>query len=273
MCLIAMNSSQSPVECSPDPRSNYHSGIGEGCAFLRVFVHSLFPLMICASLSLGWWVPAFYDWSGDDQSRSPPIVGYVLTGFLIACLLSLVALPLLPKVERMDPVHSPLIRPFGFRGILFVVVAMTAGLLVFDDATIVLIGVAAVLYPLVCAVKLGLMSRSLRWRIMSLYSCLYLPFVWICAEDTVQNQFKQGAWTFLPLLAGAPALLVSLIIRQLAGRHNELMLMVGVTVVGLEILAGLWIVQLGARRAAAYQILLLAVSVITSYGFLGMLRA
>lgn len=53
-------------------------------------------------------------------------------------------------------------------------------------------------------------SPSLRWRIVSLYSCMYLPFAWFCGSDVIQGIVKQGSLWFLPLLAAAPALLGSL---------------------------------------------------------------
>lgn len=254
------------------------AGPVEATGFSRAVVRSLFPLLICSSLSFGWWVPAFYDWSGDNQSRSPAIVGYAFKGFAVACFLTIVALPLFPRLRRTDPVLNPLIWPCG-RGatgvslLAGIFVAVAAGLSAFRDATFALIGFGAFLYPLLCAVRIGLCSPSLRWRIASLYSCLYLPFIWLIANDVVQGIIKQGSWRFLPLLPGAPAMLASLLISQITGRHDFLMSITSVIFVGLEIILGLWINQLGARRAAAYQLLLLAISVFTSYALLAMLRA
>lgn len=43
-------------------------------------------------------------------------------------------------------------------------------------------------------------------------------------------------------------------------------------VAGLEVIVGLCIIQLGARRAIAYQVLLLAASVVMSFGLFALFR-
>lgn len=267
-----MDSSRADVDSRSNAVNRHQSGAEES-ALSRALVHSLFPLLICTSLSLGWWVPTFYNWSGDNQSRSPPIVGYVMNGFILACVLSIFSLPLLPKLDRIEPGRNPLIRPFGLRTGQIIAAAGVAGVFTVRDATFAILGIVSFLYPLLCAIKLGMASPSQRWRIISLYSSLYLPFVWIFENDVFQGAVKQGSVSFLPLLAGAPALLCSLLVGKITGDHNVLTGMIAVAVVGLEVVVGLWINQLGARRAAAYQITLLAVSVVTSYGLLALLRA
>ena len=60
--------------------------------------------------------------------------------------------------------------------------------------TLVTIGIASFMYPILCAVRLGVVSRSVRWRIVSLYSCMYLPFIWIFGNDAFQGAVKQGSF-------------------------------------------------------------------------------
>ena len=100
--------------------------------YSRIAVRSIFPLLVAHSLSLGWCVPAFYDWSGANQGHSPPIVGYAFQGFVIACAVSLLALPILPRLKRVDPVRNPLIQPFGFRIVPIILAVIMAGLIAYQ---------------------------------------------------------------------------------------------------------------------------------------------
>jgi hypothetical protein len=241
--------------------------------FSKTVVWSLFPLLVCASLSLGWWVPLFYDWSGANQSYEPPIVKYVFLGFLIVFAAAVLALPLLPRLNRVEPVRNPLVHLFGVRVGLILLAIAAAGCFFYRDATVMTLGMAMFFYPILCAIKLAIVSASLRWRIASLYSCLYLPFVWIFRDHIFQDSLKRGSLEFVPLMAGAPALLCSVYIGRIVGHHSAPAVASGIFIAGLEALIGLWIIQLGARRAVGYQLVLLAVTVLMSFGLHALMRA
>lgn len=265
-----MDSSDTNISSLADSSNPPQRVADETDRWMRIVVRSVFPMLVGHSLSMGWWIPWFYNWSGSDQSISPPIVEYVFGGLSVACAVSVLALPVLPKLQRVDPVRNPLIQPFGFRIVLIIVAAIVAGMFAYRDTTLIAIGVVTFIYPIVCALRLGIASASVRWRLISLYSCMYLPFAWIFGNDVFQGAVKQGSLTFAPILAGAPALLCALFIRP---QQNPWGILIAIAVAGLEVLVGLWIIQLGARRAIAYQVVLLAVSVVTSFGFYALLRA
>jgi hypothetical protein len=275
--MSVMNPSHSDLDSSRNSGNRQQPLVAVTDGFLSTFVRGVFPLLVCVSLSLGFQVPLFYNWSGTQQSDAPPIVGYAFAGFLIACCVSLLVLPLLPELKREAPVCSPLIRPPRFVIAVIIPGMMIVGLVSYRDAIMFIIGATSFIYPLLCAVQLGMTSRLLRWRIVSLYSCLYLPFIWVFTNDVFQGALKQGFLRgllgFLPFLAGAPALLCSLFLGRFIGQQQAFAMLSAVVVAGLEVLLGLWIIQLGARRAIAYLVLLLAVSVITSFGFHALLRA
>lgn len=268
-----MDSSRTNDGSNREP-GNHDQTVGKQVSdFSRTAVRSIFPLLVCASLSAGWWIPVLYNWSGANQSYSPPIVGYVFHGFLIATAASLLAIPLLPKVERVEPVRNPVIQPFGFRVIAIILLMMELGLFLDRDAALVVIGMTSFFYPILCAIKLGILSPSIRWRIVSLYSCMYLPFAWVGGNENLLGAIKQGSLIVLPFIAGAPALLCYVYLDNFVGRAHGIGLSIAVIVAGLEILVGLWIIQLGARRALAYQMLLLAVSIVMSFCMYAMVRA
>jgi hypothetical protein len=182
-------------------------------------------------------------------------------------------LPILPRLERVDTLRNPLFRPFG-NGVLGILLAIvTAGMFVFRDATLVTIGIASIVYSLVCAIRLVQVSPSIRWRIASLFACLYLPFVWICQNDVIQGAVKQGYWSLLPMLFAAPALFPSIFIGNIAGHQSMITAMSALIIVSVEVLVGLWINQLGARRALAYQIVILTLTILSSFASLCLLRA
>ena len=238
--------------------------------FWTTVVRCVFPLLVCASLSLGFQIPWFYDWSGAQQSHTPPIVGYVFAGFLIACCASLLALPLLPKLPHEDPIRNPLIQVFRYPQVAIIAAIIIVWPLFYSNLALALIA-AAFLYPVVCAVNLGMICPSVRSPIASLYSCLYLPFIWVFANDVVQGAIKQGSFEIVSIILGAPALLCSLSIGRCFGQQHG-MEPIGIVIVSMEVFLGLYLIQVGARRAIAYLIMLQALSVTSSCLLLALLR-
>ncbi len=52
--------------------------------------------LILISATCGWFVPAFYDWTGADQSRPSPLMWQVPLAVAIGAFLFSVALPWIP---------------------------------------------------------------------------------------------------------------------------------------------------------------------------------
>jgi hypothetical protein len=164
--MSVMNPSHSDLDSSRNSGNRQQPLVAVTDGFLSTFVRGVFPLLVCVSLSLGFQVPLFYNWSGTQQSDAPPIVGYAFAGFLIACCVSLLVLPLLPELKREAPVCSPLIRPPRFVIAVIIPGMMIVGLVSYRDAIMFIIGATSFIYPLLCAVQLGMTSRLLRWRIV-----------------------------------------------------------------------------------------------------------
>lgn len=246
--------------------------------FLSTFVRALFPLMACSALSIGLKVRWLYDLSGADQSRTPAVVRYAFFGFLAACGLSILGLLFLPRLTRKDPIRSPFFRTGIFALDVVILLGIVVGAVAFRQFAMIILGVVAFVYPVFCALKLAVVSKSVRWRVMSLYACLYLPFVWLFTNDVFRNAIKQGSWIFVPIVTGAPSLAIcyftSFLLFSPALHPGVVLTSVIPTVVtGLEIMVGLWVIQLGARRALAYLIVMYAISIITSFLLHALVRA
>ena len=240
---------------------------------LPLFIHRLiFPAIVSLSISVGLWIPWFYNWSGSDQSKSPPIVGIVLMGWVALSGITLLSVPFLPGDTR-PPVARQTIFPFAMRTMAEIFGVMVICTLMFQTAAAIPIGVIAFLYPLGCAVYRAIRSPELRWRIIAVYSCLYGPFTWICTNADFLNSIKRGQTQLLWMLPGIPAMLISFFVRSPSDREGILSTVVSITVTGIAVLVGLKAVQKGRRTAIAYQIVLLAIMVLSSFGLYALFRA
>ncbi|MEO8494588.1 MAG: hypothetical protein ABI614_05935 [Planctomycetota bacterium] len=66
--------------------------------FLLRTIH-ICPLLIGLSFVVGRYVPAFYDWTGSDQSRPSPLILPTAAGLILLWIVACSALPWLPIVD------------------------------------------------------------------------------------------------------------------------------------------------------------------------------
>ena len=143
----------------------------------------VFPVLAAISLLVGLSIPAFYDWTGSDQSRPSPIVNQTAAGLLVVGILICAALPWLPLAK--DPVTVAGVKKFQFklRTMLIVTAVIAAILAIFPKASLLLLGNGVLGLAVANAGWCWIVLRHLRWRIISLFACMYFPFAWLVRFD------------------------------------------------------------------------------------------
>ncbi|MFK8114144.1 MAG: hypothetical protein AB8B91_18225 [Rubripirellula sp.] len=218
------------------------------------------------SFAVGWWMPAFYDWTGADQSRSSPLIGYTALAMLAGVVATWIALPWLP-------INDPTELSIAHRRIQFKLqhlLAMTAAAAVLI-ATLVKfpMPVSGLLCGLACCrfAWFCICFPQHRWKAAALLACMCLPFLWIVTwGDTF---FPEILW----LASGMPGLLPACLIGVLTGHNPQDMLWLAVLLTGVEMTVGTWIIRLGPKRTIAYLISVLTISAYGSLGFHALIRA
>ncbi len=225
-------------------------------------------LLIFTSGLVGSLIPSFYRWTDSDQSRPSPLLWQVPLGGALVSLGIGCALPWLPirrrEVEGLpdDPSHSP--HQFGIRRILIgtTVVAVVAALLMkwpYFATTIISL---ASLY------RFGhhLYQWKHRWiEPCALLACMLLPFAWVVL-DAPSYLSKSEALGMLPVVPGlVPSLLLGRFIEANVQDQSWLPCLIS----SMQLLLGLWLIELGPRRAIAY---MLAMQVMSGFGSLVLLQ-
>lgn len=228
-----------------------------------------FPLMIAASLLVGWFVPAFYDWTGADQSRPSPLVGRTALALTVGAVLLCVALPWLPLADesgrrRFD--RAARIR-FKLRSML----AATAVVAVLIAA---LIKSPVVVSGILCAIAFGLvirfwiLHRHYRWQSGALVACMCLPFTWLLADSELDDLLPTILW----MAAGLPAFFPACFIGYLVGQNSHDVMWLSILLTGAEAVIGIWVIRLGPRRTIAYLTFVLLMSTFGSFGLNALVR-
>ena len=220
----------------------------------------IFPLLIVVSLVAGLIIPAFYDWTGSEQSRPSPLINQTAVGLILCGLIVCLALPWLPISD-----DSPAIRPgarlqFKIRTAMVMMAAVAAVIVALREIPMV-VGVAA--YGIACCyvVRFWILFRPYRWQTLALGACMYLPFAWIVPYDELANLLPAILWMASGLPAFFPTMLVGSVVRQ---QHQELMWL-PTLVTSLELVTGVWMIRLGPRRAIAYCLFALISSIFGSF--------
>ncbi len=226
----------------------------------------IYPLLIATSVLVGWLIPAFYDWTGSDQSRPSPLIGQTALGLVVGGIIVCLALPWVPiAVEPRDTDRAVPVR-FKIRTVLIV------------TATVAVVIAALMRYPMVVSgglygitlcyvVRYWILFRRYRWPTAALLACMYLPYVWIVLDDAPDIR-PAVLWMASGLPAFLPSMLISGLLRQHAQELNWLLLVLTC----VECLFGIWLIHLGPRRTIAYLVFVLLLSLFGSFALNALMR-
>ncbi len=223
--------------------------------------------LIAIAVAWGWWLPEFYDWSGEDQSRAAPVVRWIALGILA---LDAVAIGWLLWRHCKEPgpkVENTTWDRFGIRHIL-VATALVAIVVTAQRMIELPLMNGLVLASVVCAVWIAIKQPSVRGSIATMLVCLGAPFLWVLRWP----EFHKNILEMFLLIPGLPMLLPALWSSQLLGWNK----MGETTLPGLytliELTLGLWIVRFGPKPALAYSLIVLTASLVNSFVFQALVR-
>jgi hypothetical protein len=189
-------------------------------------------------------------------------------GLIVGAIIIWAVLPWLPVADEVSGKGQTLRVQFTIRKMLLI------------TAVIAFVVVAGTKFPIVVSGGLGLLAvcevvwfwsrfRQHRWQTTALLACMWLPFVWILADD----QLKNISLELLAMAAGMPAFLPAVFIGGLfkQGSHDVLWLTILLT--AAEMAVGTGIIRLGPRRTVAYLVFVLLMSTFGSFGLNALMRA
>lgn len=221
----------------------------------------VFLLFAVTSIVVGWFIPAFYDWTGSNQSNSPPIVNQTVIGLPAIAFVICLALPWLPVGNDPPATYEGDKFQFNIRTILLITAASAALMTLFPKSILLVLGTGLYATALLYVVQCWIAFRPLRWRMISLLACMYLPFVWIISSDL----FFQAGYQLLLLVSGLPMLMPMLFISSLVRQHPDQMAWLSSILASAELMAGMWTIRRGKRWAIAFQLWALMLSTFGSF--------
>ncbi len=219
-----------------------------------------FPLLIAASLVVGWFIPSFYDWTGSDQSRPSPLIGQFAIGMLVSVSILCLMLPWMPSPSPQHANDPAAPTRFTIRTILMataVVAVLLAAVAKFPLVTSG--GIYAIVW---CRVLWTLMKcRQSRLPTAAILACLYLPFVWIAGWNGLSGILE----ALLGMALGLPAFFITLFAGRLSGQHIQELTWLSMLFTAIELAIGLWVVRIGPKITIAYCLWVLLISIFGSF--------
>ncbi len=212
----------------------------------------------------GLLLPQFYDWSGEDQSYSSPVVRWLALGILLisTCAIGWLLISHWMRV-RPEPIADRDRRQFGIRHLL---IATTLGAFAISAPTIFKFPLFDALVLIALAVALGLAYQqpAWRWQVALLLICLWGPFLWLITwYDDVR---------ILLMLPGVPTLVPTAVTGWALGRGILDNTVPWSLYTLVELLFGLWTIRLGVKPATACAMAVLVVAIGSSFGLHALVR-
>lgn len=212
---------------------------------------------------VGCLVPAFYDWSGADQSRSPPVIGFTALGLLAAGAVLCLLLPWLPIAEKADDQAVKFQGRFSIRllVILTSALALWLALLMQFPLPISVLGYVVILG---LVIWFGIRSPQFRWHSAAFLATLYLPFTWIASKGLLFASLAA---------AGLPGLLPTLFLGVFSGNsslnHSQWLPLL---LTSCFLMVGFFVIRLGSRPTIALLVVTLLASTFGSFVLNALIR-
>ncbi|TWU04059.1 hypothetical protein [Neorhodopirellula pilleata] len=222
----------------------------------------LYWLLVCVAFGLGLAVPAILQWTGMQQSRTPPLVPATAIAFVIAGLAVCLSLPYLPiQQSELDAEPSRPIR-FDLRtSLLMTMVAaiIIAALVKFTTVVSGVLFVSALIYTIRVAVR----DSRFRLPIGVLFGCMYLPYAWLVGHMELGRLWIALLW----MPSAMPTLLPAGFISHLLGQRMPEAFWLAILLTTTELLVGTWIIRLGPKCTITFLVFVLLTALFSSFAF------
>ncbi len=221
----------------------------------------VFLSFIVVSAAAGWGIPWFHEWSGTQQSHRSPLIfrlGIGLTaGGIALCFL----LPrLLHPRQTSETDKQPTIRfRFTMRQAL-VFIALTAVWVGSSRQLEVAASRFLCIGILCCAGWLIRQNRADRWALVTLFSCMVLPYLWLALDRSL----LQMLYT-MSVIIGLPAFVPQLLIGVIIDQRTVEWFWMGALLTAIQMRFGLWMIQSGPERTIVFLVYSLLASLFGSF--------
>lgn len=218
---------------------------------------------------IGFFLPAYYDWSGADQSRPSPWIPFAFA--VLGIVVTLVGLILglrhfywrIPSAAGIKHGGYPLLFAVCTLGVLTAIHA--TGL----RTVVLILSFVALAVVVAWGCCQAYQHVRLRWALATLLFSCYGPLLWIVVGKHSQNSMPQASL----FLLGAPMLMPAGLLGMVLGVHLQELMWLGNSLTMIAIAIGIALMHLGEKRALAYTLSLLVVSAAGSMAFHSLIRA
>ena len=229
--------------------------------------------LIAMACIAGATMKEFYDWTGADQSRPAPVVGWIALGILAADCAIIAAL-LRTHYQSRVPNTSDESTSSSWRfSIRHIGIATTilAVLLIVGRSSLRDI-VFQILFGAVACVGLGLAIwfPKVRLSLATLVACQSLPYIWLLRGE---SGTPSNIFSFLAILSVFPSFFPSIFVSMAFRQHFEQFVWFSTLLTSIQFALGIWLSFRGAKQACAYCLLLATLSIFGSFVFHALMRA
>jgi hypothetical protein len=222
--------------------------------------------LILISATCGWLVPAFYDWTGADQSRPSPLMWQVPFAVTVVAILFSVALPWVPLTGWAKTETRPRSQ-FNLRSLLIFTAIVAVAIAVGMKAPMVVASIG-ILLAFVAAVRSAILYPERRLPIAALFACLILPFDWILGYKELDNLLPSILW----MSFGMPGFFSMAMLAGLFGLPAHESGWLAILITAAQITIGLWLIRVGSKSAIAFMLFVLLSSLMGSLIFNALVR-
>lgn len=107
-----------------------------------------------------------------------------------------------------------------------------------------------------------------RWAVVALFSCMYLPYLWLGLDRSLLQMLELPA-----VIIGFPAFVPQLLIGVVIGQRTVEWFWMGALLTAIQMRVGFWMIHLGPKHTIAFLIYSLLASLFGSFGLYEGLRA
>lgn len=237
-------------------------------------------LVVCLSACvIGIFLPAYYDWSGADQSRPSPWIPFAFAVLGVVVALSYLVLGLLhfywriPSAAAIKNGWYPLVFAVGVVGVLSALQANTiqSGAIQSSGLRTLVLILSFIAWGVVViwGCYQAYQHARLRWALAALLVSCYGPLLWIF----VGKYSQYTSLLAIPFLVGAPLLVPTGFLGMVLGVNLQELMWLANGLTTIAIAVGLAFMHLGEKRALGYTLLLLVISAAGSMAFHSLIRA
>jgi hypothetical protein len=111
-------------------------------------------------------------------------------------------------------------------------------------------------------------NQADRWAVVALFSCMYLPYLWLGLDRSLLQMLELPA-----VIIGFPAFIPQLFIGGIIGQRTVEWFWMGALLTAIQMRVGFWMIQLGPKPTIAFLVYSLLASLFGSCFLYGALRA